>query len=49
MKQGLLDIESLSRADIEAILARSKDFQPAPHQTFKRFEILRGRSVVKNS
>jgi aspartate carbamoyltransferase catalytic subunit len=46
MKQGLLDIESLSRADIEAILARSKDFQPAPHQTFKRFEILHGRSVV---
>jgi len=46
MKQGLLDIESLSRADIEAILTRSKDFQPAPQQTFKRFEILRGRSVV---
>jgi aspartate carbamoyltransferase catalytic subunit len=46
MKQGLLDIESLSRADIEAILTRSKDFQPAPRQTFKRFEILRGRSVV---
>lgn len=46
MKQGLLDIESLSRADIEAILIRSKDFQPAPQQTFRRFEILRGRSVV---
>ena len=42
----MLDIESLSRADIEAILARSKDFQPAPRQTFKRFDILRGRSVV---
>lgn len=46
MRRGLLDIESLSRADIEAILARSKDFQPPPGQTFKRFEILRGRSVV---
>ncbi len=46
MTRGLLDIESLSRSDIEAILARSKDFQPAPRQSFKRFDILRGRSVV---
>ncbi len=46
MSRGLLDIESLARADIEAILTRSKDFQPAPGQSFKRFEILRGRSVV---
>lgn len=46
MPRGLLDIESLSRADIEGILARSKDFQPEPRQTFKRFDILRGRSVV---
>src|SRR5579875_3964094 len=46
MKRGLLDIESLARPDIEAILARSKDFQPAAGETFKRFEILRGRSVV---
>lgn len=46
MKHGLLDIESLKRADIEAILTRSKDFQPAPGQTFKRFDTLRGRSVV---
>jgi aspartate carbamoyltransferase catalytic subunit len=46
MRQGLLDIESLSRANIEAILTRSKDFQPGPQQTFKRFEILRGKSVV---
>ena len=41
-----MDIESLKRTDIEAILTRSKDFQPAPGQTFKRFETLRGRSVV---
>jgi aspartate carbamoyltransferase catalytic subunit len=46
MARGLLDIESLSRTDIEAILARSKDFQPAPRQSFKRFDILRGRSIV---
>lgn len=46
MPRGLLDIESLSRADIEGILARSKDFQPEPRQAFKRFDILRGRSIV---
>ncbi|MBV8072443.1 MAG: aspartate carbamoyltransferase catalytic subunit [Acidobacteriaceae bacterium] len=46
MKRGLLDIESLRREEIEAILARSKDFQPAPGQTFKRFDTLRGRTVV---
>lgn len=46
MPRGLLDIESLSRTDIESILARSKDFQPEPRQTFKRFDILRGRSIV---
>lgn len=46
MPRGLLDIESLSRTDIENILARSKDFQPEPRQTFKRFDILRGRSIV---
>jgi aspartate carbamoyltransferase catalytic subunit len=46
MKQGLLDIESLPREDIEAILARSKDFQPAPGQTFKRVQTLQGRTIV---
>ncbi len=46
MSRGLLDIESLTRQDIEIILDRSKNFQPAPGQTFKRFEILRGRTVV---
>ncbi len=46
MTKGLLDIESLSRDEIEIILTRSKDFQPAPGETFKRFEILRGRTVV---
>lgn len=46
MKRGLLDIESLGRGDIETILARSRDFQPAHGQTFKRFDTLRGRTVV---
>ncbi len=46
MSAGLLDIESLSRGEIEAILASSKNFQPAPGQTFKRLDILRGRTVV---
>src|SRR5665213_3592312 len=46
MTTGLLDIESLHREDIETILTRSKDFQPAPGQTFKRFDILRGRTIV---
>ncbi|MBV8550626.1 MAG: aspartate carbamoyltransferase catalytic subunit [Acidobacteriaceae bacterium] len=46
MRRGLLDIESLTRAEIDGILTRSKDFQPAPGQTFKRFETLRGRTVV---
>src|ERR1700751_2204216 len=45
-RAGLLDIESLPRADIEAILARSKFFQPSAGQSFKRFDILRGRTVV---
>jgi aspartate carbamoyltransferase catalytic subunit len=46
MSRGLLDIESLPREDIEAILARSKDFQPAPGQTFKRVQLLQGRTIV---
>jgi len=46
MSRGLLDIESLTRQDIEAILARSKEFQPVSGQTFKRFDILRGRTIV---
>ncbi len=46
MSSGLLDIESLEWKDIEAVLVRSKDFQPPPGETFKRFEFLRGRTVV---
>src|SRR5690348_1193605 len=46
MSKGLLDIESLTRQDIEAILARSKTFKPVPGERFKRFDTLRGRTVV---
>jgi aspartate carbamoyltransferase catalytic subunit len=46
MSRGLLDIESISRQDIETILARSKTFQPAPGQPFQRTSILQGRSIV---
>jgi aspartate carbamoyltransferase catalytic subunit len=45
-KRGLLDIESLDRQEIESILDRSKTFQPPPGQTFKRFDVLRNRTVV---
>ncbi len=43
---GLLDIESLDRREIEEILTRSKDFQPPPGETYQRFDILRGKTVV---
>jgi aspartate carbamoyltransferase catalytic subunit len=46
MSAGLLGIESLSREDVEAILARSKHFQPAKGQSFQRLDTLRGRTVV---
>jgi aspartate carbamoyltransferase catalytic subunit len=46
MSRGLLDIESLTRQEIEAILTRSKDFQPPPGQSFRRLDTLRGRTVV---
>ena len=43
---GLLGIENLKRSEIEAILSRAKDFQPAPGQRFEKLDLLRGRSVV---
>ena len=46
MTKGLLDIESLTREDIESILQRSKFFQPPPGETYKRLDTLRGRTVV---
>ena len=46
MRRGLLDIESLDRKDIECILKRSKEFQPGSNESYKRFDTLRGRTVV---
>ncbi|MEQ1947487.1 MAG: aspartate carbamoyltransferase catalytic subunit [Bryobacteraceae bacterium] len=46
MVRGLLDIESLTRPEIQAILDRARDFQVPPGQPVKRFDLLRGRMVV---
>lgn len=46
MAKGLLGIEDTPRADIEAILARAKDFQPLQNQSNKRLDLLRGRMIV---
>jgi aspartate carbamoyltransferase catalytic subunit len=46
MSRGLLDIESLTRHEIEALLSRSKDFQPAAGESFKRLQLLQGRTIV---
>jgi len=44
--EGLLGIEELDRAEIEAILARAKYFQPLHNQSFKRLDTLRGKMIV---
>jgi aspartate carbamoyltransferase catalytic subunit len=44
--EGLLGIEELDRAEIEAILARAKYFQPLQNQSFKRLDTLRGKMIV---
>ena len=46
MNTGLLGIEPLDRAEIQAILDRAKDFQPNQNQTFQKRDALRGRTVV---
>jgi len=46
MKAGLLGIEELDRAEIEAILARAKDFQPLQSQQLKKLDTLRGKMIV---
>jgi aspartate carbamoyltransferase catalytic subunit len=43
---GLLDIESLDRAEIEAILERAHFFQPAGNEPFRRLDALRGKMIV---
>ncbi len=46
MPAGLLGIEELARGEIEAILARARDFQPLENQSFKRLDVLRGKMIV---
>ncbi len=46
MPRGLLGIEELDRSEIEAILARAKDFQPLQNQSFKKLDTLRGKLIV---
>src|SRR5271168_4041189 len=43
---GLLDIESLERGEIEAILDRARFFQPLPNETYRRLDSLRGKTIV---
>jgi aspartate carbamoyltransferase catalytic subunit len=43
---GLLDIESLDRAEIESILERARFFQPIQNESFRRFDTLRGKMIV---
>ena len=46
MPAGLLGIEELDRAEIEAILSRAKDFQPIQSQSLKKLDALRGKMIV---
>src|SRR6267154_6863837 len=46
MHPGLLGIEEMDRAEIEAILARAKDFQPLQSQSLKKLDSLRGKMIV---
>ncbi len=46
MAAGLLGIEGLERSEIEAILARAKDFQPVQTQPLKKLDTLRGKMIV---
>ncbi|MBV8729750.1 MAG: aspartate carbamoyltransferase catalytic subunit [Acidobacteriia bacterium] len=46
MAAGLLGIEELDRTEIEAILARAKDFQPLQSQQLKKLDTLRGKMIV---
>ena len=46
MPAGLLGIEELERAEIEAILGRAKAFQPLQTQSLKKLDALRGKMIV---
>ena len=43
---GLLDIESLDRTEIQAILDRAHFFQPLPNETYRRLDCLKGKTIV---
>jgi len=43
---GLLDIESLDRTEIQAILDRAHFFQPPPNETYRRLDCLKGKTIV---
>src|SRR6202162_3716147 len=46
MPAGLLGIEPLDRPEIEAILERARDFQPAEAQRINARDVLRGKMIV---
>ena len=46
MPAGLLGIEELDRTEIEAILARAKQFQPVQDQPQRKLDALRGKMIV---
>src|SRR5437870_6141872 len=46
MALGLLGIEELTRAEVEAILQRARFFQPLQMQPFKKLDTLRGKMIV---
>ncbi len=43
---GLLDIESLDRSEVQAILDRAQFFQPLPNETYRRLDCLKGKTIV---
>ena len=46
MPRGMLGIEDLPRAEIEAIVTRAKEFQPMQNHSFKRLDVLKGKMIV---
>src|SRR6266700_1469804 len=44
--KGLLGIEDLTQAEIQAILDRARDFQASPGQPLKKLDSLRGKMIV---
>src|SRR5260370_28158171 len=44
--KGLLGIEDLTQAEVQAMLDRARDFQAPPGQPVRKFDLLKGRMVV---